>query len=405
MKKFLCILIALLFASFLVSCKPKEETQEPNNNEELNEPVDTTSFDEYLNKNINSLNIEKFNSLFPRELNTSFISQIKMPNSTCSIEVEKIESLEKYNDTNTFLWQQDQIIYAYCKTEDEQVIKFDLLKIEEALTNGLSEFNSFQLSDVVDLLLSEINGSSEVKLANLLEKINLTSDDFYVKENNVYELKRETISKIIVAITNNRFSPEEALELMDKYVKKLSISLTYDNGKIRNIGIIVEISGLNSAEIKNSLSINLIYNNDDFQGIDFGTNLSVNYYDVKNTDFIINAYGSVFENDFTLNLKLSTKIITEILVSIKDNEYTFNYEEKNEEQKITKNIVCNFTIKEEMIDSFSAVYENKEDKLQQKLSLKLSVDGEIEIPEVDINEAEDIFDLLGDKEIPEEEKE
>ena len=46
MKKFVYILIATIFILILSSCKVVEETEKPLEKEELNEPVDNTTFDE-----------------------------------------------------------------------------------------------------------------------------------------------------------------------------------------------------------------------------------------------------------------------------------------------------------------------------------------------------------------------
>ena len=76
MKKFVYILIATIFILILSSCKVVEETEKPLEKEELNEPVDNTTFDEYLNKNINTINLEKFNEIFSINIDYDFISNI-----------------------------------------------------------------------------------------------------------------------------------------------------------------------------------------------------------------------------------------------------------------------------------------------------------------------------------------
>ena len=110
MKKLLCFLTALSFIFLLTSCKVANYTIEQESEEQFNEPVDDTSFDEYLNKAFNSLTIDKVNELFPKKVNTSIISDYKVPNSNISFEIEGFEEFEKYNELNASIWQEEKTI-------------------------------------------------------------------------------------------------------------------------------------------------------------------------------------------------------------------------------------------------------------------------------------------------------
>lgn len=390
MKKLLCFLTALSFIFLLTSCKVANYTIEQESEEQFNEPVDDTSFDEYLNKAFNSLTIDKVNELFPKKVNTSIISDYKVPNSNISFEIEGFEEFEKYNELNASIWQEEKTIYAF---SEEKVLKLELSDLQYLLDRYVLELNDKSVVDIIDLFLNKITGTDDVNLENLITKVKLTSNDFIEKDNKIYELKRESLVKIIVTITNGKTTNEKVGQVLDKYFEKLVVNVKYDNGKIRNIGIIVEVN-LVDMELKSSLSIKPVYNEDEIESLEYGVNYSINYFDSLKKDFIINGYGTIKTDGISLNIKLKMETTTEISISLSNENLELSYLELDEKNDIEKNFALVLTFKEKTLNSMTITYSFKENRNRKYFIVILNPLEEFEIPDITKEDAIDFLDYF-----------
>jgi hypothetical protein len=400
MKKFVYILIATIFILILSSCKVVEETEKPLEKEELNEPVDNTTFDEYLNKNINTINLEKFNEIFSINIDCDFISNISFPKGNIIFEVDGFEKLEKYNENDVILWQEDNVIYTYSNIDEkEELIKFDLAEIEDYLTADFVEIDGIYLSDILDALLKEINGTDDISFGLLLEKLNLTSNDFIKKENDIYELKRETITRFIVAASNNSISLDKASQILENYFEKLMINVKFENGKIRDIGMILEVNFQNSFELKTSLSIKFQYDDSKLFKVDFGINLSINYLSGDKNDLIVAMYGFILENETNLHIKLIKDEITEISFVLSENIYQLEFFEIDKEDNLNKEFKINFSMEEDAVSGLDVSYRIDQGRNEKNIQIHFSKELEIDIPKIQVEDAVSIFDYLTDDEL------
>lgn len=400
MKKFVYILIATIFILILSSCKVVEETEKPLEKEELNEPVDNTTFDEYLNKNINTINLEKFNEIFSINIDYDFISNISLPKGNVIFETNGFEKLEKYNENDVILWQEDNIIYTYSNIDEkEELIKFDLEEIDDYLTADFVEIDGIYLSDILDALLKEINGTDDISFGLLLEKLNLTSNDFIKKENDIYELKRETITRFIVAASNNSISLDKASQILENYFEKLMINVRFENGKIRDIGMILEVNFQNSFELKTSLSIKFQYDDSKLLKVDFGINLSINYLSGDKNDLIVSMYGYILENETNLHIKLIKDKITEISFILNKNLYQLEFFETDKEDNLNKEFKINFSTEEDVVSGLDVSYRIDQGRNEKNMQIHFSKELEIDIPKIQVEDAVNIFDYLTDDEL------
>lgn len=400
MKKFVYILIATIFILILSSCKVVEETEKPLEKEELNEPVDNTTFDEYLNKNINTINLEKFNEIFSINIDYDFISNISLPKGNVIFETNGFEKLEKYNENDVILWQEDNIIYTYSNIDEkEELIKFDLEEIDDYLTADFVEIDGIYLSDVLDALLKEINGTDDISFGLLLEKLNLTSNDFIKKENDIYELKRETITRFIVAASNNSISLDKASQILENYFEKLMINVKFENGKIRDIGMILEVNFQNSFELKTSLSIKFQYDDSKLFKVDFGINLSINYLSGDKNDLIVSMYGYILENETNLHIKLIKDKITEISFILNKNLYQLEFFETDKEDNLNKEFKINFSMEEDAVSGLDVSYRIDQGRNEKNIKIRFLKEVEIDIPKIQVEDAVSIFDYLTDDEL------
>lgn len=394
MKKLLFFLTALSFVFLLTSCEVVNYTIEQESEEQFNEPVDDTSFDEYLNKAFNSLTIDKVNELFPKKVNTNIISDYKVPNSNISFEIEGFEEFEKYNELNASIWQEEKTIYAF---SEEKVLKLELSDLQYLLNQFVLELNDKSVVDIINLFLKEISGTDDVNLENLITKVKLTSNDFIEKDNKIYELKRESLVKIIVAITNGKTTNEKVGQVLDKYFEKLVVNIKYDNGKIRNIGMIVEVN-LVDMELKSSLSIKPVYSEDEIETLEYGVNYSINYFDSLKKDFIINGYGTIKTDGISLNIKLKMETTTEISISLSNENLELSYLEIDEKNDIEKNFVLVLTFKEKTLNSMTITYSLKENRNRKYFIVILNPLEEFEIPEITKEDAIDFLDYFKENE-------
>jgi hypothetical protein len=400
MKKFISVLITAICLFGLVSCKVVDETKEPLEPEELNEPIDNTTFEDYLSKTLNTLNIEKFNKLFPKKINTDIISDFKMPNANVTFETNGFEKLEKYNEQNLFLWQEENILYSYSEA-NEELFFLDLLEAENLIANELNELDGLGLSNILELLIKKIANTNNISFTTLLEEINLTSNDFESKDNNAYVLKRETISRMIVAISNNTISIEKASKILDNYFDKFFVILTYKNGKIRDIGVILEVNFQNSFELKTSLSIKFQYDGSKLLKVDFGINLSVNYLSGDKNDLIVTTYGYILENETNLHIKLIKDEITEISFILSKNSYQLEFIETDKETNLNKEFKINLLMEEDVISVLDVLYSIDQGRNEKNIKIHFSKNLEMDIPEIQIEDAVSILDYLIDDELKE----
>ena len=231
------------------------------------------------------------------------------------------------------------------------------------------------------------------ELENLITKVKLTSNDFIEKDNKIYELKRESLVKIIVTITNGKTTNEKVGQVLDKYFEKLVVNVKYDNGKIRNIGIIVEVN-LVDMELKSSLSIKPVYNEDEIESLEYGVNYSINYFDSLKKDFIINGYGTIKTDGISLNIKLKMETTTEISISLSNENLELSYLELDEKNDIEKNFALVLTFKEKTLNSMTITYSFKENRNRKYFIVILNPLEEFEIPDITKEDAIDFLDYF-----------
>lgn len=389
MKRILNILFVIFVSVSLISCAIVEEPKVEETKEEINNDDKSTSFDEYLKNN--KLDINQLNELININIEDNFVANLQIPSSYITVNVDNFEEYLDYDESNIKLWQQDKELFLYSeKDENANLYKLDLLEVEQLITKSLPDLSQKQFSDIVDLLLLEIFKEKTVKFEEIINKINFNIDDFIIKGEDTYELKHESIAKLIASFYGESLSEQDALDFLKENFKKLLINVQFYNSKIHDIGILIE-TDIEDIEIKTSLSIRLIYENNELIGFDFGNNIFINYFSTDKTDFIVNSYGTITKDKIQFVIKVISDKITELEFLKQQSGFELSISEEDEEENIKLfNVKC--SLEEEKLKSGKLLYFIKINKEQQKLELVLNVEEEFEIPSIDLKDAIDILD-------------
>ena len=395
MKKILRIYISILLLSTLIACKPSKTDE--NLEQDLNEPVIDSTFEEYLKNDVDGFKptmskiIDSFSEYY---FKTNEVSNLKFDNSDVSISTNGTFEEMKLDGVNGVLWQEDRNCYFYYNEDLKQkVLKVNLDDVENHLVETsmiIQEVNvSKILSNVVLILLK----TPEISLESNLDNIDFVADDFIVRIDDVYELKQESIARVVSKLSNGMVSKDEVYSEMKRSFERLIVNFKYINGKIRDIGLVMETND-NVLETKYSLSIKLTYEENEINSIMFGTNLFINYFETSQNDKLIVSSGTISNDETTLNFKLESTKQLKLDVIINNNKFYSNSE------IIENDIIYNFKVdlnkNDGLINSGNI---NITTDAQNKVydgSLKISLldNKDIIIPEISMDNAEDLLELI-----------
>lgn len=388
-KRILNILFVIFVSVSLISCAIVEEPKVEETKEEINNDDKSTSFDEYLKNN--KLDINQLNELININIEDNFVANLQIPSSNITVNVDNFDEYLDYDESKIKLWQQDKELFLYSeKDENANLYKLDLLEVEQLITKSLPDLSQKQFSDIVDLLLLEIFKEKTVKFEEIINKINFNIDDFIIKGEDTYELKHESIAKLIASFYGESLSEQDALDFLKENFKKLLINVQFYNNKIHDIGILIE-TNIDDIEIKTSLSISLIYENNELIGFDFGNNIFINYFSTDKTDFIVNSYGTITKDKIQFVIKVISDETIELEFLKQKTGFDLSISKEDEEKNI-KLFNVKYLLEEEKLKSVQLLYLTKINKEQQKLELVLNVEEEFEIPSIDLKDAIDILD-------------
>lgn len=221
MKKFLFSLFALLVSVFgLVAC----------NNEETIK--DDTTFEQYLT-NVSAVTKEDLDAAI--DLGASSDEEVNFEG--INFANHKIALKMSGITMNYYAWQEGTKLYA--GLNEQSLMYIDFKEISDLASANMPELpttsvSDVKLSEIIESALSEVLGE-EIDLNDILAYVNFDIDDFIDKGEGVYELKLDKIFGIIAEVSDGEMTYEEFFNGNGVTNANFKVTVTYSNGRIRNV--------------------------------------------------------------------------------------------------------------------------------------------------------------------------
>ena len=275
MRKLLSFLLVLLAVFTLAACNNEDKsagsnTEEPKT-EEWVEPVDDTTFEEFLDEKVNDFDSAALDEAVGEvEANPEQILQIKVPNTSIAFKCTGAALSTDMDGVTGVLWQEGTVLYANAEVAGESsLVKLDLATLVAMIPTGE---DAMKPSEMLDALLAEALGEGTT-LDSLLESVNFTLADFTDKGEGVYELKHSAVARIVSNISKGAVKAEDLEAQLAEMFDKLVVSFKYNNGKVRNITV-----DMANEEQSQNMSVDLKYGPNGLNGFDLADTLSVKQY-------------------------------------------------------------------------------------------------------------------------------
>ena len=142
MKKIFSLLLVLLFVVSLSACNKDKTEEKEAKTEEWVEPTDNTSFEDFLDENVNSFDSEKLDSLFGEveEVKPEDILDIKISNLSATLAGTGAYADLPVVGMSGVAWQEGTVIYAAATLEGQtQAVKLDLADLVELADQAMEE--------------------------------------------------------------------------------------------------------------------------------------------------------------------------------------------------------------------------------------------------------------------------
>ena len=321
MNKILFFLLSIVSILGLVACTPNEKSD---NLDEAtwDEPIDNTTFEEYLENNLNNLTSSKIDEIFDFDID---IDNIIIPSLYLEVETDGVYDSEV---DKAYIWKDENKIYAYYE-ENEEIILYNLDIVGFVNCLGLDIENK-KISNLLEKVIVSFSNNPDNNLDYYLSKINLTLDDFIVRADGIYELKHSSIARIIEILSDGNISQNDAYNNINKTFEKLVINFKFANGKVRNIGVVLETRDT-TRDLKISFSMKPIYAIDGVLGLEFGTNMYENYLSNEGQDYKISCSGKITSNELDISFALKNDKEYDLKLTYKAENINIKYSDIKED--------------------------------------------------------------------------
>lgn len=458
MKKILSILTMFLVIFSLVACnglnnseaeaeKTEEEnkkTEEENKeNQEENEktegedkktpddwtePTDKTTFEQYLDKYVNSFNAAVLDKNFGSIDNTveevgdmvlETLDSINIPATNVTFKTEGAAVSTGLNGVSGTLWQEKDTLYAYVSVDGEyEAVKLDIAQVEKLVSESLNQVEdsvaSVKPSDAINMYLMQLG--LDTTLDELLKNVEFDLNDFTDKGNGTYELKVETIGRLVEDLSEGAVSSEEVVEEIYDTFEKFVITFNYSNGKIRGFGLTIKVTEEDYMSLEESVEMNFSYGANGLNGISYSAVMTNDFVDY--TDVALTVEGSFTNTGMSLDFSYTEESYYEGHLKLDESglearfngeieEAPVNVEVKFDSKKLYANmeveiddnekgiITLDLELKNNWVDNGKLIVEV--DSLSEETEGKLVANvtsGKIDIPSISEDEAEDLLELI-----------
>lgn len=403
MRKLLGLLMMLLLVVSLAACNnSKEETEEAKTGEWV-EPTDNTTFEEFLDENVNSFDSEKLDSLFGEEQQPKpeDILDIKIPNLSAKLSTSgEYDELPIVEGTSCVAWQEGTVIYAAATVEGQtETLKLDLADLVELADQAMEE-SYVKPSEAINMLLANSLGS-RYDLDYFLDKIDFDLDDFKDKGKGVYELKLEAVADLIEEITEGEVKAEDVLAELELF-DVLSVTFKYSNGKIRNISVNIETAE-DEPDMKITASLDLSYGKDGVNGLAIDFSMTADQYAVDRQTDVTELTLKANVSAEALSVKFGMKVVGRSMTAV-GGEIEFEAEADaskiKAELKVTSKgepqgvVTVDLKLDDNWVSEGSVVVEQLIEGQEGKLTVTLAGGSNVKLPNIDKSEAMDLMDLM-----------
>lgn len=396
MKKIFSLLLVLLFVVSLSACNKEKTEEKEAKTEEWVEPTDNTSFEDFLDENVNSFDSEKLDSLFGEveEVKPEEILDIKISNLSATLAGTGAYADLPVVGMSGVAWQEGTVIYAAATLEGEtQAVKLDLADLVELADQAMEE-SYVKPSEAINMLLAEALGSG-YDLDYFLDKVEFDLDDFNDKGNGVYELKLEAVADLVDTLSEGEVNADEALEFLEMF-DTLSVSFKYSNGKIRNISAEMEANPY-AAKVKASLSLDLSYGKDGVNGLAIDASFSTE--PSEEHPYAAGATSVTLKANVSLEA-LSVKFTMESAGGEIELEAEADASKIKAEFKVVQNgktqgvVKVDLKLADNWVTEGKVVVDQQIEGQEGKLTVTLQGGSKVSIPSIDKADAMDLMDAM-----------
>ena len=398
MKKIFSLLLVLLFVVSLSACNKDKTEEKEAKTEEWVEPTDNTSFEDFLDENVNSFDSEKLDSLFGEveEVKPEDILDIKISNLSATLAGTGAYADLPVVGMSGVAWQEGTVIYAAATLEGQtQAVKLDLADLVELADQAMEE-SYVKPSEAINMLIADALGS-DYDLDYFLDKVEFDLDDFNDKGNGVYELKLEAVADLVATLSEGKVKAEEVMESFE-ILDKLSVSFKYNNGKIRNISAEFKYDG--EYVVQGSLSLDLSYGKDGVNGLAIDASFSTepseeqaaNPYAAGATSVTLKASVSVD----ALSVKFSMESAGgEIELEAEADASKVKAEFKVVQDGKTQGVVkVDLKLADNWVTEGTVVVDQQIEGQEGKLTVTLAGGSSVKLPSIDKADAMDLMDAM-----------
>lgn len=378
MKKVLSLFLVMFLSLFIFTgCE-----------EEWKEPVDDTTFEEYLVAS-NAIDSEALDEIVVIEENSISLDAVKV-NKT-KVSVSTIMDLNEAK-IDAVLWQEEKVVYCNMTQQGQtQLFKLDLAALEAMIDTTQTQDMSF--SELVNLLLAEATGGNKLTLDAILDAVELTIADFEDLGDGKYQLKNSAILRIVANLTGEEL-PENAEEMFFGEYDDFAIVFEYRNGKIRSINFELgqenaeQEAGFKSASMNASVS----FGYDELGLSQFNVDFSFKQYSFESETPVIDASLSLkLGDEFGLDVKLKVDNV-DVTLELSKDKLVVDADVVVDDQ--TYKLDGSLTFANNWITGGNVSFSMIQDSVESKLLVSITSNDSVEIPTVDKQLALDILTLL-----------